>query len=187
MSIYYQHFSIPFLTAFCVFANLCTVSTTSAHTMEKQATMQAAILVQPTIQPTQFQTDKIQPGQSVKISLLAENIGDTASPASKIFVRFALAKPLDNEPSSILFETEAKELPVIQPGNSLEIAFEKTHKWPSISDFIREDWGMREYQAVIQVEGQQEIIGSLAVTFSAYYYPGIRKELPFTFTLPSAN
>lgn len=145
---------------------------------ERAAILQAAILVEPVPQPAQYKTEKIQPGQSVKISVLIENIGDSLSPSSKLYVRYAFAKPLEKDPSSVLFETKKLDLPPIQPNSSIEVPFEETHKWPSLPDFISQDWGMREYQAIIEVENQEKIIGTLAITFSAYYYPGIRKEMP---------
>lgn len=140
-----------------------------------QAILQGSIFVHPQSQTAL--SDKIQPGQSVKLSVIVENQGEIASPPSQIFIRYAFAKPLDKEPDSVLFETEKIALPIIQPGSSVEIAFDALHKWPALPDFIRHDWGMREYQAL--VDGKT--IGSLAITFSAYYYPGIRKEIPQTF------
>ncbi len=145
-----------------------------SSTEVKQAVLQGAISVQPQPQPTQYQTDKIQPGHSVKLFIVVENIGNAASPPDQIYIRYAFAKPLDKNPNSVLFETEKIDLPVIQPGSSIEIVFDAEHKWPSLPDFIRNDWGMREYQAL--VDGK--MIGTLAITFSSYYYPGIRKEIP---------
>jgi len=184
MLIYYSRFQMAFLLILSLFSLACCIPEIHAQKIKREAVLQAAIIVEPASQPTQFQTEKIQPGHSVKIALLVENTGNAASPTGKISVRFALAKPLDNEPKSMLFETEVVELPSIEPGHSLELSFKKTHQWPSISDFIREDWGMREYQAILNLENQHQVIGSLAVTFSAYYYPGIRKELPFKISLP---
>ncbi len=180
MLTYCQRFFSFSLFICAIYTAVLSAQQVTNRSEKQQAVLQAAILVQPTAQPTQFQTDKIQPGHSVKISLVAENIGNSSSPAGKIFVRFALAKPLDNEPNSVVFETETVDLPSIQPGHSIELAFEKTHQWPSLPDFIKDDWGMREYQAVVDLENHKEAIGSLAITFSAYYYPGVRKELPYT-------
>lgn len=145
---------------------------------EGEAILQGAILVQPVPQPTQYQTDKIQPGHSVKISVYVENKGTSTSPAGKISVRYAFARPLDTDPKSLIFETEKAELPVIEPGAAVEIPFNQTQQLPSLADFIRNDWSMREYQAIIEVDQGEKIIGTLAITFSAYYYPGIRKEIP---------
>ena len=43
---------------------------------------------------------------------------------------------------------------------------------------MRNDWPIREYQAVAVFPNDEKTIGTLAITFSAYYYPGIKKELP---------
>lgn len=143
-----------------------------------QAILQGAIMVEEYPQPTQFHSDKIQPGNAVSVSILVENKGEVPSPRGDIYVRFGLAKPLDKEVGSVLFETEKLELPSIEPGSKVELKFEKKHQLPSVPDFIRNDWAMREYQAIVNVGGEQKMIGTLAITFSAYYYPGIRKELP---------
>lgn len=154
---------------------------------EGEAILLGAILVQPVSQPTQYQTEKIQPGHSVKIAVLVENKGSSPNPPGKISVRYAFAKPLDKDPRSVIFETEKLELPVIEPGSSLEIPFSHTHQWPSLADFIRNDWSLREYQALIDVDQNEKMIGSLAITFSAYYYPGIRKEIPVKLSAKIAN
>lgn len=171
MLLYFQEIK---LTLLFVIAFLMLFQGVFAQTEVKQAILQGAVLVQAQPQPTQYQTDKIQPGHSVKLSILVENKGNAASPPSQIYIRYAFAKPLDKDPNSILFETEKVDLPIIEAGNSVELTFDAMHKWPVLPDYIRNDWGMREYQAL--VDGK--IIGTLAITFSAYYYPGIRKEIP---------
>lgn len=170
-------FYFEFILSIFVFASLFNQAV-HAQPQEQEAVLQAAVIIKPQDQPTQFQSDKIQPGHSVKISALIENKGSERSPSGQIYVRYALAKPLDKDPNSVIFETEKIQLPMIEPGNAVEITFEKTHQLPSLPDFIRHDWGMREYQAVVNVAQQEKVIGSLAITFSAYYYSGIRKEIP---------
>jgi hypothetical protein len=138
------------------------------------AILQGAISVREQSQVSKIQSDKIQPGHSVKLSLLIENRGQHPSPATQVYIRYAFAKPLEKDPNSILFETEKVDLPGIEPNDTFEITFNTNHKWPALPDFIRNDWGMREYQAVVD----DKVIGTLAITFSAYYYPGIQKEIP---------
>jgi hypothetical protein len=132
------------------------------------------------IEPTRplSSPDKIQPGSEVKLKLKVENIGQNTSAAGQIYIRYALVKPLNNQPESIIFQTEAVDLPTIPPGEQIEISFATPHKWPSIFDFVRYDWPMREYQAIVKINGVERLIGTLAVTVSAYYYPGIKKEHP---------
>jgi len=183
MLTYFKPLYHAHLLAFLILTNVFFISSVNAQTGDNQAILQGAILVQPTSQPTQFQTDKVQPGHSVTIALLVENVGNSANPPAKVSIRFAFAKPLENEQNSILFETEQVDLTSIQPGSSIELTFGKTHQWPSLPDFIREDWGMREYQAILEIGERKELVGSLAITFSAYYYPGVRKELPIRISI----
>ncbi|WP_068471404.1 hypothetical protein [Candidatus Protochlamydia phocaeensis] len=144
----------------------------------QRAILQGQIHVQPLKPIPQDQTGKVQPGTSVKIVVAVENKGTRPSLSGELYVRYAFTKPLENEPTSVIFQTEKKNLPSIEPGKSIEIAFDTPHQWPSVLDFIRYDWPLREYQAVALFNQEEKIIGTLAVTFSAYYYPGIRKEFP---------
>ncbi|MBA3721285.1 MAG: hypothetical protein H0W88_02670 [Parachlamydiaceae bacterium] len=121
--------------------------------------------------------NKVQPGKEVKLKLIIENKGKIANSSGKVFIRFGYAAPLDTQPNSVLFQTEQVDLPSIEPGKKVEIDFTKSHQWPSVLDFVKYDWLMREYQVVVVIDKKEKVIGSLAVTFSAYYYPGIRKEL----------
>lgn len=121
---------------------------------------------------------KVQPGSSVKLKLSVSNIGQAVNIPAQIYIRYAFIKPLENEPTSVIFQTEKISLPSIDPGKHVELAFNTTHHWPSLFDFIRNDWPMREYQAVLVLDGTEKIIGMLSMTVSAYYYPGLKKEYP---------
>jgi hypothetical protein len=142
-----------------------------------QAILLGSINIQP-VNPIGNDPVKIQPGTPIMLNVTVENKGEAVSPSGTLLMRYALAKPLDKDPKSVVFETERQPLPSIQPGEKVNIAFTTPHQWPSVLDYIRHDWLMREYQAVASFDGQEKIIGTLAITFSAYYYPGIRKEFP---------
>ncbi len=144
----------------------------------KQAVLQGSIQLKPVKPVSDDETDKIQPGTPVKIVVTVENKGPQTSAAGKLYVRYAFSKPLEREANSVIFETEKKPLPAIEPGKSVDIVFETPHTSPSLLDFVRDDWSMREYQAVTIFQREEHIIGTLAITFSAYYYPGIKKEFP---------
>jgi hypothetical protein len=124
------------------------------------------------------ESGQIQPGTAVKLTVTVENKGQLASPPGELFVRYAFARPLEKEAISIIFETEKQSLPSIEPGGEVDIHFKTTHQIPSLLDFVRYDWSMREYQAIAMINEEENMIGTLAITFSAYYYPGIKKELP---------
>lgn len=144
----------------------------------KQAVLQGSIQLKPVKPLPDDESGKIQPGTPVKIVVTVENKGPQTSSAGKLYVRYAFAKPLEREANSIIFETEKKPLPAIEPDNSVDIVFETPHTSPSLLDFVREDWPMREYQAIAVFQREEHMIGTLAITFSAYYYPGIKKEFP---------
>jgi hypothetical protein len=140
--------------------------------------LQGSIHIQPVNPIPNDQTNKIQPGTPVKLVVTVENKGQQASPSGQLYVRYAFAHPLENEARSVIFETEKKPLPAIAPGQRVDIAFETPHHIPSLLDFVRYDWSIREYQAMAVVDDEEHLIGTLAITFSAYYYPGIKKEFP---------
>ncbi len=144
----------------------------------KHAILQGTIHIEP-VQPVPGdQTGKIQPGKPIKLAVTVENKGQHPTPSGQLYIRYAFAKPLENETTSIIFETEKRPLPAIAPGKKVEIAFETPHQTPSLLDFVRYDWPVREYQALAIFPKEEKIIGTLAITFSAYYYPGIKKEFP---------
>ncbi len=148
-------------------------------TDRKLSVLQGSIHLQPVQKlADDHHGEKIQPGTAVKLVVTVENKGMEESPAGLLYVRYAFAHPLDSEKSSIIFETEKKTLPSIEPGKKVDIAFETPHQIPSLLDFVRNDWSLREYQAFAVIDHKENMIGSLAITFSAYYYPGIKKEFP---------
>lgn len=156
-------------------------------TTNKQTILQGSLHIQPT-QPVQDDlTNKIQPGTAVKIGVMVENKGQQASSAGQLYVRYAFANPLQDEPESVIFETEKKPLPPLEPGKKVKVIFNTPHKIPSLLDFVRHDWSIREYQAIAVVNDEDYMIGTLAITFSAYYYPGIKKEFPIEIASSSKN
>lgn len=140
------------------------------------------------LQATKTINDKelrIQPGTAVKLALTVQNKGKNPSKAGEVFIRYAFAKPLDKQPNSTLFQTEKAPLPSIAPGESITIDFKTEHRWPSLLDFVRDDWLMREYQAFVQTDKGEKMIGALAINVSAYYYPGFKNS--FEAEVPSEN
>lgn len=141
--------------------------------------MQAEIILQPE-SALKDQPEAIQPGKMVKIKLTVQNKGSSNSPAGEAWVQYAFAKPLDTQKESILFQTEKVQIEALQPGQKIEIDFKTPQQLPSLFDFIRNDWMMREYQAVVSFNHDQTIIGAMPLTFSAYYYPGVNRGAPAT-------
>ena len=146
---------------------------------EYKAILKARLHAVPT-NAIEMKTAKIQPGSSVKLEAEIKNMGNLPSAAGQIFIRFALTQPMEDLLESRTFQTETLTLPVIYPGQVVVIAFTKQHQWPSLTDFIKQNWNMRHYQAVININGekQEKIIGYLPIFFSAHYYEGLGHEAP---------
>lgn len=149
------------------------------------AVLQGTVHIEPVQALKSDEQGKIQPGTPVKITVKIENKGAQVSPPGFIFVQYAFAKPLHKNDGSAIFQTEKKALPEIEPGKTIEISFDQVHKTPSVIDFVRDDWSLREYQAMVEIDHKIKPIGTLALTFSAYYYPGIVKQLSPTFAIGS--
>ena len=181
-----NHQSMPRSRQFRVFAFvilglllLARIGYGQTHLVDlKHGVLQGSIHIEPVQTVPGDQTGKIQPGTPVKIVVTVENKGLQESPPGQLYVRYAFAHPLENEASSVLFETEKKPLSAIEAGKKVDIAFDAVHQIPSVLDFVRYDWSIREYQAIAVINQEESMIGTLAITFSAYYYPGIKKELP---------
>lgn len=146
-----------------------------------EATLQANLNAIPTHsqgENSPEQLGKIQPGSPIKVIATVKNIGTEPNATGKLFLRFMFPDPLKEQPNSLLLETDKLPVPSITPGLEMVIPFTIPNSWPSLFDFIRNDWGMRQFQAVLIVEGQEQVIGTLSIVFSAYYYEGPAKEIP---------
>lgn len=126
---------------------------------------------------------KIQPGTQLKLVVTVQNVGTEPNVPGKMFVRFMFPEPLSSQPQSLLFQTETMAVPSITPGQEVSLTFPSGHNWPSLFDFIRYDWGMRQFQAVFVEEEKEHVLGTLSMLFSAYYYQGPNKEIPTTVTV----
>lgn len=145
----------------------CLISFSYAH---EPTTLSAKIsLAQET--PSGLFHEKLQAVFPIKIALLARNQSCSSSQPGKIFVRYAFPRPNEQVKNSVLFTTEMISLPPIAPGEEVEINFKTPQPLPTISEFVCNDWAMRQFQAVLLQDDGEEIIGTLALTYSAYYYP----------------
>lgn len=115
--------------------------------------------------------NKFLPLFPVQLSVFVKNPSDKASPAGKIAIHYALPIPHQHEKEGVLFTTEEVPLPSIPAKGELQVAFKTPQPLPTIADFVRQDWPMRQYQAIFSTDSKDEIIGTLALTYSAYYYP----------------
>lgn len=121
---------------------------------------------------------KIQPGTPIKFELNIENKGEGITPEGEVYIRYAFIKQLEHEPNNIVFQTEKVPVPSLKQGQNISIKFETSQQLPSLVDFIRYDYPMREYQAYFIKNDKEYLIGKLILTFSAYYYPSLRHEIP---------
>lgn len=113
---------------------------------------------------------KFQVGTSLSFGCKIKNLGVQKSPAGQLEIRFQYPASLRDQPNSLLFKTETIEIPSIAAGEQLIVQFKGTQTLPNLFDYIRNDWGMREYQAILTVDQKEYIIGTASLTFSAYYY-----------------
>lgn len=120
----------------------------------------------------------IQPGSPIVVTAQIKNIGTKNNENGYFFVRFTYPNPLAGQKNSELYVTEKITLPSIEPGKTEVITFKTTQSSPTLYDFIRQDFGMRQYQAVAVIDSKEYMIGSASLTFSAYYYAGPTHEIP---------
>lgn len=156
-----------------------------AHELPLKAILEAKIHIT-SIQPQDPKTAKVYPGSTVTLQVEVKNSGNRPNAPGKIQIRFVLIEPLEDLLESRTFATESLPLPIIYPGQVAVIKFTKEHQWPSLHDFIKQNWNMRHYQAVVKIDGEKEekAIGFLPIFFSAYYYEGLNRATPreVTFT-----
>lgn len=161
-----------------LFVVLCFAGTLFAE--QPAAKLQSTISLTP-IKPALGKPGKIIPATYVKLSATVKNVGSEESPAGEIHVRFAFRPPQQDDPNSILFETERVELPPLAAGEEKVIEYKTNHLLPTVFDFVRNDWALREYEAIIEIDGKKEIAGTRAIAFTAHYYEGASQEKPVTF------
>jgi len=141
------------------------------------AILEAIVNILPS-KPMEANPKVIQPGTDVQIQVTVKNIGDIPSAAGTLFARFRLPEGFKQKVNDIVYNSEYVNVPSIAPGKTLELTFKSKHLTPSLLEFVRADWGMRQYQAVIRIEGQDYVIGHGSLTFSCYYYPTTPQEEP---------
>lgn len=124
--------------------------------------------------------EKIPAGSPVTLLAKIKNKGTLPNAPGEIFIRFSFSKPMDEHVKSVIFETEKMPLDILQPNQQVELTFKNTHQWPSLADFIKNDWPMREYQLVALIGQQEFVIGTKYIAFSAYYYGGASLEIDVT-------
>jgi len=179
---------LPFLILISI--ALFPVALTAKHrpmlTMKKQkgAALQAIIQANP-VPASPENAEKIYPGTSIKLTATINNLGTKRSAPGKAFIQFSFPKPLDTHEKSLLFQTEEVTLPSIPPKGSVELTFSTTHRWPTLFDFVRDDWGMRSYQLRANINEVEKVLGTLAISFSAYYYATPAHPLPTS--MPEAS
>jgi hypothetical protein len=143
---------------------------------KQESLLQGELFLEP-VQPLKDHPEGVQPGKTTKFKLVLQNKGPGVSPAGEVFVQFGLAKPLENQADSVLFHTEKAAVPALASGEKKEVIFSTTHQLPCLFDFVRNDWLLREYQAIFAFDRQEKVVAILPLTFSAYYYPGVQREM----------
>ncbi len=142
---------------------------------QKWTSLQAKLIPNP---DNDNKVSKITPGTPMKIVAVIKNVGDFTSSPGKLYLKFIFPEPLEKEPNSLLFVSDKLPIPALLPGQEISIPFNFSKYWPSLFDFVRYDWGVRQFQASLIADGKESIIGTLSIVFSAYYYDGPTKEIP---------
>ena len=145
--------------------------TLSAESVKLGPKLQTTISAQ-AAHPHQGDSHRIQPGTLMKLTAHVHNVGTSPSAPGKIHLRYVFPKPLHKQKTSHIFETEVLDLPSIPSDHELPITFEKTHQWPSLFDFIRHDWAMRNYEAVVNIAGNESITGNTCCCLFSLLLPG---------------
>ncbi len=145
--------------------------------LKEGAFLEATLNILPA-SPSKEQNKNIQPGTPVIIAASLKNVGTKANTPGIFYVRFLYPEPLNKQQGTVLFTTEKVNLPSIPPGDVASLVFKTPQATPSLFDFIRQDWGLRQYEAVVVINNKEYVIGNTKLTFSAYYYPGTPHESP---------
>jgi len=141
------------------------------------AILEAIVNILPS-KPIEANPHVIQPGTDVQIQVIVKNTGDAPSAPGSLFARFRLPENFKKTVNDVVYNSEHITIPSIDPGKTLEITFRAEHLTPSLLEFVRADWGMRQYQAVLRIDGQDYVLGHGSLTFSCYYYPTTPQEEP---------
>lgn len=174
-----QKFLIFFFTTFlsCIQAN----EPTPSHESIASESMYVETILEATIELFPAQSEKtptILPGSLLNLKALVKNSGTKKSTPGSLFIHFVLPSPLDKEKKSLLFKTEILELPSLAPQETVIISFKTPQQLPNVQNFIRNDWPMHQYQAILISGERTFLIGTRTLTFSAHYYQGPAHELP---------
>lgn len=137
-----------------------------------------------TIQFIGDSSKKFQVGTPISFGCKIKNLGVQKSPEGKLWIQFQFPLELKDKPNSQLFKTEVLEVPSIPAGEQLIVKFKATQTLPNLFDYIKNDWAMREYEAVLQVGEQEHVIGIANLTFSAYYYEAPQRQSPTVIPVP---
>lgn len=131
---------------------------------------------------------QVPPNTQMRLSALVRNVGGAANAPGRIQLEFSLkdAAKVRGALKSI-FQTEAQRLPSITPGQSERLTFARLHLWPSIEEFVEQEWGQRRYKAVVTIRGVQAVTGLAGIDYEARFIDGVREqqaqpfpEAPFT-------
>jgi hypothetical protein len=146
--------------------------------LHAKALLKSTINLMPATEEEQ-ESKMIRPATAIQMVVQVENVGDAPSQEAKLFVRFSLPEPLDDQPNSLLYQSEVVKLERLDVGQKKIIAFEKKHMLPPLHDFIGQDWALRRYEAVLVMADKKELVsGTTNLSFTASYYEGLSREIP---------
>lgn len=157
-----------------IFAALLLLAGTMLHAEAGSTSLLA------TIQFSGDGTTKFQVGTPISFGCKIKNLGVQKSQEGKLWIQFQYPQELKDKVNSQLFKTEVLDIPSIAAGEQLLVQFKTTQTLPNLFDYIKNDWAMREYEAVLQMGDKEYVIGIANLTFSAYYYEAPQRQAPTT-------
>lgn len=120
------------------------------------------------------------PGVPVIFRARFKNPSNHASPAGRVMIRHCFVPPFQAAEKSCTFSTETQPLPSLNPGEEKELFFATTQTLPTISDFLRNNFGMRHYELLFTANGQStpHLVQAVSLTHSVVYYPAVEQDFP---------
>jgi hypothetical protein len=127
---------------------------------------------------------KLQPGTMVRITATVRNVGTAPSAQGTLQIRLEPSRDF-SQSHNALFMTEEQPLPVIAPGQQVQISFSTAHKLPDLNAYAELSMH-RAYKAVAKIGTAEKLIGEQRIRISGAYDLPDRMAKPLAEEVPAA-